>query len=325
MNKKQRVLAAIRGEQVDRVPYSLWLHNFAREATALELADETTELYEAFDWDFLKPQSRPYCFAEMFGLKFTASRQREVWPVITHHPTTTPAEFAALRPVDPSSGALGEQLEALQIIRSRVGKDVPTVATIFAPIMVSSFMLPGGNADVARMMRQAPEEFEQGLAAISETLAGYAKLCTDAGFEGIFYATNLANKDMMTPAEFERFQRPFDVPVIEASKGPFNILHMCGDEILLDQFADYPATVMSWATTAKNPSLSVVHKRSGKAVLGGLPGKPSIKSMHEAELLAHGQRSLDEMGGRFHLLGPDCSINPDTPRDLMGSLRKLFA
>jgi uroporphyrinogen decarboxylase len=325
MNKKQRVLAAIRGEHVDRVPYSLWLHNFARESTAKELADETVNLYEAFEWDFLKPQSRPYCFAEMWGLKFTASRQREVWPVIDFHPAKSPEDLAALRPVDPSGGALGEQLEAFHLIRSRVGKEVPIVATIFAPVMVASFMLPGGDSDVARIMKEAPEQLEQGLAAISETLAGYAKLCTDAGFEGIFYATNLANRGMMTPSEFERFQRPFDVPIIEASKGPFNILHMCGNEILFDQFVDYPASVLSWATTEKNPSLSVAHKRSGRAVLGGLPGKPSIKSMSEAELLNYAQRSLQEMGGRFHLLGPDCSINPDTQRELIGSLKALYA
>ncbi|SDU43248.1 uroporphyrinogen decarboxylase family protein [Stappia sp. ES.058] len=324
MNKKERVLAAIAGDPVDRTPFSLWLHNFARENTAQELRDETVELYEAFDWDFLKPQSRPMCFAQMWGLCIEPSTQRAVWPTTTYFPVQNAKDFASLRPADPSSGALAEQLEAYTLIRDAVGKDVPIVATVFSPLMVASFMFPDGYADLRNLMIESPRELEEGLAAISETLTEYAGLCHEAGFEGIFYATNLANHGMMTPEQFNRFQRPFDTPILHASKGPFNILHMCGDHILFEELKDYPASVFSWATTSKNPSLSEVHECTQKAVLGGLPGKPSIKSMSEAELLDHGRQSLEEMRGRPHLLGPDCSINPDTPRELIGSISKLF-
>jgi hypothetical protein len=41
MTKRQRVMAALRGEAVDRE--ALWLHN------------------RCFDWDALKPQSRAQC------------------------------------------------------------------------------------------------------------------------------------------------------------------------------------------------------------------------------------------------------------------------
>ena len=65
MTKRERVLAALRGEAVDRVPLAFWLHNFAAENSAAGLAAETLRLLRAFDWDFLKPQSRAQCFAEM--------------------------------------------------------------------------------------------------------------------------------------------------------------------------------------------------------------------------------------------------------------------
>jgi len=74
MTKRQRVTAALRGEPVDRPPLAFWLHNFATENSARGLADETLRLYRAFDWDFLKPQSRAQCFAEMWGLTYAPSR-----------------------------------------------------------------------------------------------------------------------------------------------------------------------------------------------------------------------------------------------------------
>jgi len=49
----------------------------------------------------------------------------------------------------------------------------------------------------------------------------------------------------------------------------------------------------------------------------GLPAKPEIKSMTAQALVERTRKSLAEMGGRHHLLGPDCSINPDTPEELL--------
>src|SRR5205085_156970 len=58
MTKRARVMAALRGEPVDRVPLSFWLHNFVTENSAAGLAAETLRLARTFDWDFLKPVAR---------------------------------------------------------------------------------------------------------------------------------------------------------------------------------------------------------------------------------------------------------------------------
>jgi uroporphyrinogen decarboxylase len=76
-------------------------------------------------------------------------------------------------------------------------------------------------------------------------------------------------------------------------------------------------TAFSWALGAGNPSLAEVHRRTGRAVVGGLPAKPEIASMSETDIAARAKRAVDEMHGRALLLGPDCSINPDTPEALL--------
>jgi uroporphyrinogen decarboxylase len=95
------------------------------------------------------------------------------------------------------------------------------------------------------------------------------------------------------------------------------VLHVCGSEILFDEFADYPMAALSWATLPGNPSLKEANQRTGRAVIGGLPAKPAIKDLPPAEVDTRGRRAIAEMGGRFLLLGPDCSIDPDTPEPVI--------
>jgi len=318
MNKRERVMAAIRGEPVDRPPVSFWLHNFASEYSAQALAGETVRLHRAYDWDFLKPQSRATCFAEMWGTQIRSSTEQTVKSVVSKHALQSAQELGALEPADAAHGALAEQLDAMLAIRAQVGPDVPIVATIFAPLMVAPFMLAGGRDAVLALMREDPAALERGLAAIAHTLAQYARRSIEAGIDGIFYATTLATRPLLSIEECRRFQRPFDLAILDAASGaPFNIMHVCGDDTLFDEFIDYPVAAFSWATTPGNPTLTQARQRAGRAVLGGLPGKPEIGAMQPEALVARAHAALAETGGRHHLLGPDCSINPGTPDRLL--------
>src|SRR5215467_11303105 len=127
MTRRERVMAAVRGDHVDRVPVSLWLHNFATENSAEALTAETLRLARRFDWDFLKPQSRAQCFAEMWGLRYTPSRERATPYMLTRAPLATADDLRGLEPVDARGGALGEQLRALQAIRKAVGAETPII------------------------------------------------------------------------------------------------------------------------------------------------------------------------------------------------------
>jgi uroporphyrinogen decarboxylase len=314
MTKRERVMAAVRGEPVDRVPVSLWLHNFATENSADTLAAETLRLLRRFDWDFLKPQSRAQCFAEMWGLRYTPSRERATPYTTTRAPLATAQDLRRLEPVDARTGALAEQLQALSSIRSAVGADTPIIWTVFSPLMVLPFLLAGGRSSAVSLMRSEPAAVDHALTAMAETLGAYARAAVAAGADGLFYATNMATRDLSTAAECRRFQRPHDLRILAGvENAPFNVLHVCGTDILFDEFADYPMAALSWATVPGNPSLGEAHKRTGRAVIGGLPAKPVIKGLPPSEIDARGRRAIAEMGGRWLLLGPDCSIDPDTP------------
>src|SRR5437899_9791497 len=300
MTKRERVMAAVRGDPVDRVPVSLCLHSFATRNSAETLAAATLRLARRFEWDFLKPQSRAQCFAEMWGLRYAPSREPATPYTVTRAPLATAADLRRLEPADARAGALGEQLQALHAIRKAVGIETPIIWTVFSPLMVLPFLLTGGRPTLLSLMRSEPAAVDHALGAMAETLAAYARAAVAEGADGLFYATNMATGELSTATECRRFQRPHDLRILgHVESAPFNVLHVCGADILFDEFADYPATALSCATVSGNPSLADVHRRTGRAVLGGLPAKPVIAGLAPAEVVDRGRRAIAEMGGRF--------------------------
>jgi uroporphyrinogen decarboxylase len=322
MKKRDRVMAALHGEAVDHVPLSFWLHNFAAENAVDSFVAESLRLARELDWDYLKPQSRAQCFAEVWGFRFQPSGERATPFTPTHVPCADAADLSRLQPASPSAGALGEQLEALRRIRAGVGGDAPILWTVFSPMMVVPYLLPGGVEQTLAIAREEPKALEAALDAITDTLTSYARLALEAGADGLFYATNVARRGLLTAEECRRFQRPYDLRVLTAvASAPFTALHVCGDGVHFDEFVDYPAQAFSWALGGGNPSLRQAHRQTARAVMGGLPAKPLIASLTPAAIAERARAAVREMNGRALLLGPDCSINPDTAEALLRAAR----
>ena len=325
MTNRDRVMAALRGEAVDRVPLSFWMHHFVAENSVEGFVAESLRLARAFGWDYLKPQSRAQCFAEAWGLQYRASDERAVAYTRTHAPCADAAGLRSLKPAEPAAGALGEQLRALRQIRAGVGPDTPIIWTVFSPLMVVPYLLPGGVEQALAIAREEPAALEAALDAIAHTLAGYTRLALAAGADGLFYATNVARRDLLSAAECRRFQRPYDLQILAAAAAaPFNVLHVCGSDVLFDEFVDYPVQAISWAQAEGNPSLADGRRRSGRAVMGGLPAKPVIVTLTPDAVADRARAAVREMDGRALLLGPDCSINPETPDALLQAARAVL-
>ena len=317
---RARVLAALQGEVVDRVPISFWGHHYVAENSAEGLAQETLRQARLFDWDYLKPQSRAQAFAEMWGLTYTPSSLPDQKYTTKHVPLTSASDLARLRPADPTTGALAEQIQALRQIRDGVGPDVPIVWTVFSPLMIARYLLPGDAAQVIEIARAEPDALAAGLDAITETLVGYVRACLDNGADGIFYATNMAAGGRLTLEDCARFQRPYDMRVLAvAVEAPFNVMHVCGQDALFDAFVDYPVGAFSWAAGSTNPSLREGHRRTGRASMGGISSV--LKGLRPDDVAERVKAATHEMDGRWLVLAPDCSVDISTPEVLLQAAR----
>jgi uroporphyrinogen decarboxylase len=325
-SKAERVRRALGGVPVDRPPVGFWAHNFARENSAEALAAETVRQFRRHDWDFIKIQSRASCFAEGWGSRYRPSSERAVPPQLLEWPIHSAADLGKIHPLDPARGPLGEQLAALRMIRREVGGDVPLLMTIFAPAMVLTFLVGESAERMLDLVRADAGAVTTALAAIRDTYVAYAAACIDSGADGIFFAIKAATTEQMTRDEYARFGLPFDRPILDAAAhGWLNMLHLCGPHLYFDVVDDLPSPLLNWALDAGNPSLAEGRERARRAVIGGVSAKPRIGLMSAAEVAAEVQSALAATGGTRTMIGPGCSISPDTPEANLDAARDAVA
>jgi uroporphyrinogen decarboxylase len=217
MSKHQRVQAALSGDNVDRVPVSAWWHDFEREWSASELAQTTLEAYRTYDWDFVKVNPRFCYYAEPWGTSYTRYSDRMPDPDKTA--VKTASDLAKIKPVDGAAGAFGEQLESLRLIADGMGGEAPFIQTVFSPLAVMS-RITGPSEPVQAFIRDAPDELDAALEAISETLVAYSKACIETGASGIFYAgVEWGSSEFISGKDYDRFGRPYDERILAAVKG----------------------------------------------------------------------------------------------------------
>ncbi len=314
-SKTGRVLAALRGDEVDRVPVSAWWHDFLWEWSAEGLAEATIEAYRKYGWDFIKVNPRATYYAEDWGARFRASGQADKQPELVEPAVQSPEDLARIRRLDPSQGAYGEQLAALAIVTREVGGEVPVIQTVFSPLAVIS-RLSGSTRFVQRLIAEQADAPLEALDAVADTLAAYARACLDVGAAGIFFATvEWGSADIISAEDYDRFARPFDLRVLEAVRdAPFNVLHVCRDNNHLLRLLDYPVAAFHWDVRgAGNPSFTDVAAKTGAALMGGVSHQSTIASGSADDVAAEARRAVQQTAGRRFLLAPGCSIDPATP------------
>ena len=314
MTKRERVRAAVAGAEVDRVPVGFWVHNFARENTAEDLADETVRFVRTYDWDFIKVQSRASYFTEGWGNQYRWSTEPTVGPALTSSACTTVADLARLKPLSTDHPVLAEQQQALRLIRQALGPDIPIIWTIFCPLTIAAALVPGGAAAIQAAMRSDPSPLLSGLEAIASTYAALSQRYLELGADGIFYASKWVGPRMLSREDHARFARPFDTQILDRTRsGSFNVLHLCGEEIYFGDFRDYPGEAVNWAVGDGNPSIAQARDLTDKALLGGVSPKPEFAELTPDQIAQQVSVAIEATGARHCLIGPGCSVNPGSP------------
>jgi uroporphyrinogen decarboxylase len=229
----------------------------------------------------------------------------------------------SLTPRDPRHGALGEQLEAVRLLRERLDPEVPMIETVFTPLAILAEMVhePG---DLKLLMRTHPDEVRRALEIVTSTFEPFVREILARGADGIYLATtDWAARPLMTPEEYREWARPFDLRLLAAAAGaPFNVLHVCKPKNLLFELSDYPVNAFSYdATHPTNPTLDQALARLPGAVMGGISHEEALLQPSAEAVLAEVRRGFEQTGGRRWLVAPGCSIPPRTPAANLNAVR----
>jgi uroporphyrinogen decarboxylase len=295
-------MQALKGEEVDRPPFSFWYHFGLQHMPGRKHAEAEIDFYRAYDLDFLKVMNDyPYPLPQ--GLEAVESG----------------ADWDRLEPVGANDRSWSEQLSALSMISDSIGKEALFIETIFSPWTTARRLTRTGSLAEAR--KRHPESLLAGMEVIAASLASYASEAVARGAAGIFLSLGAATDDVMTSDEYRTWGRPFDLKILEAVReARFNVLHIHGKRIHFDALLDYPATAINWSHFATPPAINEGRARSGKTVMGGIDeARAAHLSPPEIEKQVAG--TIREVGRRGLIITPGCSVPTDTPERALRAIR----
>jgi uroporphyrinogen decarboxylase len=324
MTHRERVLAALKEKDVDRVPVSMWRHFFARETSAESLAEAMLGFQDRFDWDFMKVNPRASYHVEDWGVR--TKYQGDTEPEVTERPVKNPDDWQKIRVLNINRGALKEHLTSLELIARGLKGKLPFIMTVFTPISIASRMVDEDKT-FSRHLHEHTAKVNQALEAITETFINFSRACLERGASGLFYATtHWATTDNLSEEEYRRYARPYDLKLISAlPPAEFHVLHVCQQNNLLRAVKDYPVHAFNWdARGAGNPSLAEgmrIIDRPGVPVIGGMAHNKSLVEATPAQLEAEIKGMQTALGKKGWMVGPGCTFPPETPEANLRAIR----
>ena len=328
MTSLERCLTVIRGGIPDRVP--VCLHNFlmaAREA-GIPLEKHLTEPAAAarahllavakYGYDCILIDLDTTMLAEAMGAR------RDCTPGEPGH-LAAPAinsldEVGKLRPADPArDGRIPVLVEAVRIMARAVGDRVAIRGNADQGAFSLAAMLRGMQEFFMDLASEPDHPAIPRLLEVAyQTHVATHRALQAAGAHFTSLGDGTAGPDLISPAMFRRFARPYQERLVRelAADGIFVTLHICGNTTaILDQFAEYPfcGFELDYKTDARRAKATA----GANHVLFGNVDPSGVLARGTPSQVRETTRRLIETwkpGGRF-VLNAGCAIPATTPSE----------
>ena len=320
MTSGERLQAAVRGADIDRVPFAVWRHFYPDEADPRALADATVAFTRRHQLDLVKFNPRAHYHGEPWGTRYEYAGTDK--PRLIENAVERTADWARIDRRGTDERAFQDLLLGLRLVREAL-PDVPLLATIFTPLGAAQRLAT--PARLLEDLRDRPEAVLPALDALAETFRGVAAACCEVA-DGIFLATTpAASRSYLTDDEYARFGVPYDLRVLDGARGArLNVLHVCGDDApVIALGRAYAVAAVSWnAFGREDPPLD--------AFLAAVPGKAAIGGISDAAFFdpptarAEARAGLDRTGGRRWIAAGGCTIPTNARPEAIDAAREAL-
>jgi uroporphyrinogen decarboxylase len=234
-----------------------------------------------------------------------------------HAPLRSPADFDALREVEPERD-LGYMLEALSLARRELEGRVPLIGFAGAPWTLASYMVEGGGSkSFARAKRLLVEDEPRAhalLGRLAEVVGRFLQAQVRAGAQVVQLFDSWAGA--LAPSDFRRFALPYlaRAAAIAKEAGAPVIVFAPGAGWALEEIAD--ATEADVIGVDWHLDAADARRRLGTrpvATQGNLD--PCWLYAPPAEIRARAHAMLDAFGTQGHIANLGHGILPDVPPD----------
>ena len=299
MNKRERVLAAMNLQTVDRPPVGFWFHFQANQGMGQACVQAHLDYYNRIDVDLVKIMCDGY-----FDYPNPAAKA-----------VREPADWYAMKPLGKDHPYIQEQLVRARAVREGLKDHQVVLYNVFAPFSLIRFAV--GDELVMAHLRQDPQAVAYALDVIGQDVCLLCELLlTEAGIDGVYYCVQGGERDRFTPAYYREHITPSDLQVLCYANrfSDCNVLHCCGWAGIpnhLEVWRDYPAKAVNWACFVENMALPQGQVFfGGRCVLGGFDNRPQgvLYAGSKEEVMAEARRLAAQMPGPGVILGADCTL-----------------
>ncbi|HUG14261.1 MAG TPA: uroporphyrinogen decarboxylase family protein [Thermomicrobiales bacterium] len=307
MTKTERVMAAVNGEDLDRIPVCFW-HHFRPGGSGRRMAEATLDFFEGeFDLDVLKIMpDLPYPFP------------RKSVRVVN--------DWRLVEPIDVDRSRFFHQRSvSIQALRDAVGYDTPIIMTVFSPLCEALNFAETRELFLEHAASD-PSAVHEALATIAENLRAHVQDCVDSGADGVFFALQGCTDVVMPRDMYREFGRPYDLIALQGARDSWlNILHVHGERDLhFDEVLDYPIQVLSWSDRLAGPSLRDARAKTSKCLMGGWHEFGALSNGPVDEIRREAEDAIRQTGGRKFILANGCSVPDDTDHQWLHEARELI-
>ena len=210
-----------------------------------------------------------------------------------------------------------QQIELARRMVETVGGEAPVFQTIFTPFVSAGCAvspIPEWDKVVTPHFAQDPQAMREGLTKICARLTGFAQQIAETGIDGFYVSVQGGEHGRYSQEFFNTWFKPIDIAFLNALKatGKLVFVHICGVDMRLEDYKDYPADIINLAMEGNGLTLETARAFFGRPIMGGLDNNGAICTGTEHQIRAEVERVLRAAPADI-MLGADCTIPAQVP------------
>jgi len=311
LTHKERVDRALRGQDVDRPPFTFY-HHYKRPTAQLEAQDHL-EFHRTYNTDIVKVMND------------------------FDYPQSATGKWYELKPLD---APFPDQLATLKIVRDGLNGDAYFVDTIYGPYMTAMILFQSQpqfagqekSEEVRDEQIKALHEFQQAnpdgwhdaLEAITQSTINHIQHIKEIGASGALVSVFNAESKFGSVEDYVRYTRPYDKRVFDAlADTKLTVLHLHYlERPYLDQFKDFNAPVIQYSVATSGIPISEVRQQYSQTIAGGVD-EVNYEKLTAVEMRKQWKDAKEQAGAKY-IAAPGCSVpNASTPEELARFPRAL--
>ena len=306
MKKRERVIRAIKGEEVDKIPSGFSLHFPTSVAKGEQAVEAHLDFFEKTDTDIIKIMNE------------------NLVPVVSG--IKEPEDFDKIPAVSMNDEFMKHQVELTKRILEKSDPTAFSLGTLHGIVASSVQPFEMGGMEYLKARKFVLDSLRKNekpvLAAfdrITEGMCELAKTYIHLGVDGVYYAALGGEADLLTDEEHTRWFKPYDLKIMKAIKeaGGYCFLHICKDGLNMERYRDYGelTDVANWGVYEAPFSLKEGRKLFPKTcIMGGLKNRSGVLIDGSKEEIHQAVKDIAEEAGRTSfILGADCTLPTEIP------------